>query len=216
MYFTLTVAKSLWLWLQCEEWRQGGHPGLRGNRWQLPWARRVDGLGCVSGTLGKERNWQGWGGRWFLSGTPLLSCGEDCIASQTIQVRLRRPSPPPGEEGLSWIKRRGALLSSHPKNKQGCCALLSIIVHVMGVSACLSCVTHSPAVRFPAVRVSPCHSRQPSVISDASAAEGDRSSTPSDINSPRHRTHSLCNVRPAAAGPGRLGPAQKWRGHGVG
>ncbi|XP_032216691.1 kazrin isoform X4 [Mustela nigripes] len=42
-----------------------------------------------------------------------------------------------------------------------------------------------------AVRVSPCHSRQPSVISDASAAEGDRSSTPSDINSPRHRTHSL-------------------------
>ncbi|XP_077167184.1 kazrin isoform X2 [Paroedura picta] len=46
-----------------------------------------------------------------------------------------------------------------------------------------------------AVRVSPCHSRQPSTISDASAAEGDRSSTPSDINSPRHRTHSLCNVR---------------------
>ncbi|KAL7399103.1 hypothetical protein ABVT39_020323 [Epinephelus coioides] len=44
-----------------------------------------------------------------------------------------------------------------------------------------------------AVRVSPCHSRQPSIISDASAVEGDRSSTPSDINSPRHRTHSLCN-----------------------
>ncbi|XP_037628353.1 kazrin-A isoform X1 [Sebastes umbrosus] len=44
-----------------------------------------------------------------------------------------------------------------------------------------------------AVRVSPCHSRQPSIISDASAQEGDRSSTPSDINSPRHRTHSLCN-----------------------
>ncbi|XP_061120815.1 kazrin-A isoform X7 [Syngnathus typhle] len=44
-----------------------------------------------------------------------------------------------------------------------------------------------------AVRLSPCHSRQPSIISDASAAEGDRSSTPSDINSPRHRTHSLCN-----------------------
>ncbi|XP_051915151.1 kazrin-A isoform X5 [Hippocampus zosterae] len=44
-----------------------------------------------------------------------------------------------------------------------------------------------------AVRVSPCHSRQASFISDASAVEGDRSSTPSDINSPRHRTHSLCN-----------------------
>uniref|UniRef100_A0A8C5DBR0 Kazrin, periplakin interacting protein n=1 Tax=Gouania willdenowi TaxID=441366 RepID=A0A8C5DBR0_GOUWI len=48
-----------------------------------------------------------------------------------------------------------------------------------------------------AVRLSPCHSRQPSIISDASAVEGDRSSTPSDINSPRHRTHSLCNVRAA-------------------
>eukprot|EP00063_Salmo_salar_P017211 XP_013992046.1 PREDICTED: kazrin-like [Salmo salar] len=44
-----------------------------------------------------------------------------------------------------------------------------------------------------AVRVSPCHSRQPLIISDASAMECDRSSTPSDINSPRHRTHSLCN-----------------------
>uniref|UniRef100_A0A3B3SR23 Kazrin, periplakin interacting protein n=1 Tax=Paramormyrops kingsleyae TaxID=1676925 RepID=A0A3B3SR23_9TELE len=55
--------------------------------------------------------------------------------------------------------------------------------------------TPHPADRQAAVRVSPCHSRQPSIISDASAAEGDRSSTPSDINSPRHRTHSLCNVR---------------------
>ncbi|XP_054648277.1 kazrin-like isoform X2 [Dunckerocampus dactyliophorus] len=44
-----------------------------------------------------------------------------------------------------------------------------------------------------AVRLSPCHSRQPSIMSEASAAEGDRSSTPSDVNSPRHRTHSLCN-----------------------
>ncbi|XP_053431918.1 kazrin isoform X1 [Nycticebus coucang] len=53
-----------------------------------------------------------------------------------------------------------------------------------------------------AVRVSPCHSRQPSVISDASAAEGDRSSTPSDINSPRHRTHSLWRQsRPSSEGP---------------
>lgn len=69
---------------------------------------------------------------------------------------------------------------------------------------------------FPAVRVSPCHSRQPSVISDASAAEGDRSSTPSDINSPRHRTHSLCNVRLAAAGPGRWAlPGNCWAGGGV-
>ncbi|XP_073681825.1 kazrin, periplakin interacting protein b isoform X4 [Garra rufa] len=54
-----------------------------------------------------------------------------------------------------------------------------------------------PADRQAALRISPCHSRQPSIISDASAADGDRSSTPSDINSPRHRTHSLCNVRAA-------------------
>uniref|UniRef100_A0A3B5M1D5 Kazrin, periplakin interacting protein b n=1 Tax=Xiphophorus couchianus TaxID=32473 RepID=A0A3B5M1D5_9TELE len=53
------------------------------------------------------------------------------------------------------------------------------------------------ADRQAVVRISPCHTRQPSVISDASAADGDRSSTPSDINSPRHRTHSLCNVRNA-------------------
>lgn len=63
--------------------------------------------------------------------------------------------------------------------------------------------------------MSPCHSRQPSVISDASAAEGDRSSTPSDINSPRHRTHSLCNVRPAAAGPGPWAPEPAGAGGGV-
>uniref|UniRef100_A0A3B4E296 SAM domain-containing protein n=1 Tax=Pygocentrus nattereri TaxID=42514 RepID=A0A3B4E296_PYGNA len=45
------------------------------------------------------------------------------------------------------------------------------------------------------LRLSPCHSRQPSLLSDASALEGERSSTPSELNSPRHRTHSLCNVR---------------------
>uniref|UniRef100_A0A4W4DWW4 Kazrin, periplakin interacting protein a n=1 Tax=Electrophorus electricus TaxID=8005 RepID=A0A4W4DWW4_ELEEL len=43
------------------------------------------------------------------------------------------------------------------------------------------------------LRLSPCHSRQPSLLSDASALEGERSSTPSELNSPRHRTHSLCN-----------------------
>ncbi|KAL2103202.1 hypothetical protein ACEWY4_000070 [Coilia grayii] len=58
------------------------------------------------------------------------------------------------------------------------------------------CMCEGDGVLIPAsaaVRVSPCHSRQPSIISDASAMEGERSSTPSDINSPRHRTHSLCN-----------------------
>ncbi|KAM4741329.1 kazrin, periplakin interacting protein b isoform 6-T6 [Anableps anableps] len=55
------------------------------------------------------------------------------------------------------------------------------------------CVCVCVCVCLAVVRISPCHTRQPSVISDASAADGDRSSTPSDINSPRHRTHSLCN-----------------------
>ncbi|XP_032904314.1 kazrin isoform X3 [Amblyraja radiata] len=52
---------------------------------------------------------------------------------------------------------------------------------------------HHHTVDRQGVRVSPCHSRQPSTVSDASLLEGERSSTPSDINSPRHRTHSLCN-----------------------
>ncbi|XP_066500813.1 kazrin-A isoform X2 [Hoplias malabaricus] len=51
------------------------------------------------------------------------------------------------------------------------------------------CVAHSSG----SLRLSPCHSRQPSLLSDASALEGERSSTPSELNSPRHRTHSLCN-----------------------
>ncbi|XP_030639609.1 kazrin-A isoform X1 [Chanos chanos] len=58
------------------------------------------------------------------------------------------------------------------------------------------CLCDTDGVCIPpsaALRISPCHSRQPSIISDASAMDGDRSSTPSDINSPRHRTHSLCN-----------------------
>lgn len=106
---------------------------------------------------------------------------------------------------------------------------LSVPMCTMGASGGITCVavkarTFSPPSLtscscFPAVRVSPCHSRQPSVISDASAAEGDRSSTPSDINSPRHRTHSLCNVRPAAAGPGPWAlPGSRrggWRGEDV-
>ncbi|KAM9443511.1 kazrin, periplakin interacting protein b isoform 2-T2 [Clarias gariepinus] len=53
------------------------------------------------------------------------------------------------------------------------------------------------ADRQAALRISPCHSRQPSILSDTSAADGDHSSTLSDMNSPRHRTHSLCNVRAA-------------------
>ncbi|KAK3540307.1 hypothetical protein QTP70_029546 [Hemibagrus guttatus] len=51
------------------------------------------------------------------------------------------------------------------------------------------CMAHASG----SLRLSPCHSRQPSMMSDASAMEGERSSTPSELNSPRHRTHSLCN-----------------------
>ncbi|KAI5095117.1 kazrin-A isoform X1 [Silurus meridionalis] len=51
------------------------------------------------------------------------------------------------------------------------------------------CVAHASG----SLRLSPCHSRQQSMMSDASALEGERSSTPSELNSPRHRTHSLCN-----------------------
>uniref|UniRef100_A0AAQ4PL45 Kazrin, periplakin interacting protein b n=1 Tax=Gasterosteus aculeatus aculeatus TaxID=481459 RepID=A0AAQ4PL45_GASAC len=66
------------------------------------------------------------------------------------------------------------------------------------------------ADRQAVVRISPCHSRQPSVISDASAADGDRSSTPSDINSPRHRTHSLCNTLNASRSRARLTAKSSW------
>lgn len=45
VFFTLTVASSLGLWLHCKEWRQGGHPGLNRDRWQLLWAKRVGGVG---------------------------------------------------------------------------------------------------------------------------------------------------------------------------
>ncbi|XP_077080059.1 kazrin-A isoform X2 [Siphateles boraxobius] len=57
-----------------------------------------------------------------------------------------------------------------------------------------SCVCDADGISMmssAAARISPCHSKQPSVISDASMMEGERSSTASD--SPRHRTHSLCN-----------------------
>ncbi|XP_036387709.1 kazrin, periplakin interacting protein b [Megalops cyprinoides] len=42
-------------------------------------------------------------------------------------------------------------------------------------------------------RNSPSHTRQQCIVSDASAPEGDCSTSPSDISSPRHRTYSLCN-----------------------
>ncbi|XP_016372534.1 kazrin-A [Sinocyclocheilus rhinocerous] len=62
---------------------------------------------------------------------------------------------------------------------------------VLKASPCVCDADSISMMSSTAARISPCHSKQPSVISDASLMEGERSSTPSD--SPRHRTHSLCN-----------------------
>ncbi|XP_048065978.1 kazrin-A isoform X2 [Megalobrama amblycephala] len=62
---------------------------------------------------------------------------------------------------------------------------------VLKASPCVCDADGISMMSSAAARISPCHSKQPSVISDASVMEGERSSTASD--SPRHRTHSLCN-----------------------
>ncbi|XP_058640137.1 kazrin-A isoform X2 [Onychostoma macrolepis] len=62
---------------------------------------------------------------------------------------------------------------------------------VLKASPCMCDADGISMMSSASARISPCHSKQPSVISDASVMEGERSSTPSD--SPRHRTHSLCN-----------------------
>lgn len=96
-------------------------------------------------------------------------------------------------------------------SQSSCCLVLLVLCRLTGDFLEVDLLTRfgrfNVCVLPPAVvRISPCHSRQPSVISDASAADGDRSSTPSDINSPRHRTHSLCNVRAAWPGPSLTPP----------
>ncbi|XP_043102731.1 kazrin-A isoform X3 [Puntigrus tetrazona] len=62
---------------------------------------------------------------------------------------------------------------------------------VLKASTCVCDADGISMMSSAAARISPCHSKQASVISDASVMKGERSSTPSD--SPRHRTHSLCN-----------------------
>ncbi|XP_042618269.1 kazrin-A isoform X3 [Cyprinus carpio] len=62
---------------------------------------------------------------------------------------------------------------------------------VLKASPCVCDADGISMMSSAAARISPCHSKQPSIISDASVMEGERSSTPSD--SPRHRTNSLCN-----------------------
>ncbi|XP_052460126.1 kazrin-A isoform X2 [Carassius gibelio] len=62
---------------------------------------------------------------------------------------------------------------------------------VLKASPCVCDADGISVMSSAAARISPCHSKQTSVISDTSVTEGERSSTPSD--SPRHRTNSLCN-----------------------
>ncbi|XP_051965052.1 kazrin-A-like isoform X4 [Xyrauchen texanus] len=62
---------------------------------------------------------------------------------------------------------------------------------VLKVSQCVCDADSVSMMSSSAARISPCHSKQASIISDASVMEGERSLTTSD--SPRHRTHSLCN-----------------------
>uniref|UniRef100_A0A8C2Y5D9 Kazrin, periplakin interacting protein n=2 Tax=Coturnix japonica TaxID=93934 RepID=A0A8C2Y5D9_COTJA len=110
-----------------------------------------------------------------------LAMAKQSLATLTKDVPKRHSLAMPGETVLNgnqeWVLQADLPLTAAIRQSQ------QTLYH--------SHPTHSADRQ--AVRVSPCHSRQPSIISDASAAEGDRSSTPSDINSPRHRTHSLCN-----------------------
>ncbi|XP_059378661.1 kazrin-A-like isoform X2 [Carassius carassius] len=62
---------------------------------------------------------------------------------------------------------------------------------VLKASPCVCDADGISVMSSAAARISPCHSKQMSVSSDASVTEGERSSTPS--SSPRHRTNSLCN-----------------------
>ncbi|XP_056681253.1 kazrin isoform X2 [Monodelphis domestica] len=110
-----------------------------------------------------------------------LAMAKQSLATLTKDVPKRHSLAMPGETVLNgnqeWVMQADLPLTAAIRQSQ------QTLYH-----------SHPPhPADRQAVRVSPCHSRQPSIISDASAAEGDRSSTPSDINSPRHRTHSLCN-----------------------
>lgn len=126
----------------------------------------------------------GWCRPTFHSRLPSVKANRPCTTVTPLRDRVGALSALPLSFLTAWccfdiILTEGFLEVSH-----GNCGHFSC--------GHFACVVHSAVVR-----ISPCHSRQPSVISDASAADGDRSSTPSDINSPRHRTHSLCNVRAA-------------------
>ncbi|XP_047445663.1 kazrin-A isoform X3 [Mugil cephalus] len=115
--------------------------------------------------------------------SPRLMAAKQSLATLTKDVPKRHSLAMPTEAVVNgnnqeWVMQADLPLTAAIRQSQQ-----TLYVHT----------GHPTDRQVAAVRVSPCHSRQPSIISDASALEGDRSSTPSDINSPRHRTHSLCN-----------------------
>ncbi|XP_056129995.1 kazrin-A isoform X1 [Lampris incognitus] len=115
--------------------------------------------------------------------SPRVTAAKQSLATLTKDVPKRHSLAMPTETVVNgnnqeWVMQADLPLTAAIRQSQQ-----TLYVHT----------GHPTDRQVAAVRVSPGHSRQPSVISDASALEGDRSSTPSDINSPRHRTHSLCN-----------------------
>ncbi|KAM6929771.1 kazrin-A isoform 3-T3 [Lycodopsis pacificus] len=115
--------------------------------------------------------------------SPRVTAAKQSLATLTKDVPKRHSLAMPTETVVNgnnqeWVMQADLPLTAAIRQSQQ-----TLYVHT----------GHPTDRQVAAVRVSPCHSRQPSIISDASALEGDRSSTPSDINSPRHRTHSLCN-----------------------
>ncbi|XP_057686597.1 kazrin-like isoform X1 [Corythoichthys intestinalis] len=115
--------------------------------------------------------------------SPRVMAAKQSLATLTKDVPKRHSLAMPAETVVNgnnqeWVMQADLPLTAAIRQSQQ-----TLYVHT----------GHPTDRQVASVRVSPCHSRQPSFISDVSAVEGDRSSTPSDINSPRHRTHSLCN-----------------------
>ncbi|XP_076845812.1 kazrin-A isoform X2 [Brachyhypopomus gauderio] len=127
-----------------------------------------------------------------------LTMAKQSLATLTKDVPKRHSLAMPAETVVNgnqeWVMHAELPLTAairqsqhslyHTLDRQVLKAMPPCVCDVDGV-----CVAHSSG----SLRLSPCHSRQQSLMSDASALEGERSSTPSELNSPRHRTHSLCN-----------------------
>ncbi|KAK2841187.1 hypothetical protein Q7C36_012766 [Tachysurus vachellii] len=127
-----------------------------------------------------------------------LSMAKQSLATLTKDVPKRHSLAMPTEAVVNgnqeWVMHAEMPLTAairqsqhslyHTLDRHVLKAIPQCVCDVEGV-----CMAHASG----SLRLSPCHSRQTSMMSDASAMEGERSSTPSELNSPRHRTHSLCN-----------------------